>query len=178
MWDPDLYKKALDFAAKAHGTQQVPGSGFPYVVHLTKVAMEVMRACSEERLDGTLAVTCAILHDCMEDAGVTQAQVEQTFGPQVAAGVSALTKNESLAKPDAMRDSLARIKRQPPQIAMVKLADRITNLEPPPPKWTVEKRTAYLEEAKTILATLSGTSPWLERRLASKIADYYSYCRP
>jgi (p)ppGpp synthase/HD superfamily hydrolase len=177
MWDPDTYKKALDFAAKAHGTQQVPGSGFPYVVHLTKVAMEVMRACSEERIEGTLAVTCALLHDCIEDAGVTKDQVEQAFGPAVAAGVSALTKNESLGKQEAMRDSLERIKKQPPQIAMVKLADRITNLEPPPPKWTVEKRTAYLEEAKAILAALSGASPWLERRLAAKIAEYFSYLK-
>jgi len=66
---------------------------------------------------------------------------------------------------------------QPPQVAMVKLADRITNLEPPPPKWTLEKRIAYLEEAKAILAALTGTSPWLERRLAAKIAEYYAYCR-
>src|SRR5258708_2572005 len=144
MWDQDAYKKALDFAARAHAAQQVPGSGFPYVVHLTKVAAEVMRACAEERIEGSLALQCALLHDTIEDASVTRAQSEEAFGPAVAAGVDALTKRESLPKEERMADSLARIRAQPREVAMVKLADRITNLEPPPPKWTVEKRTAYL----------------------------------
>jgi hypothetical protein len=34
-----------------------------------------------------------------------------------------------------------------------------------------------LEEAKAILAALTGTSPWLERRLSAKIAEYCAYCR-
>jgi (p)ppGpp synthase/HD superfamily hydrolase len=140
MWDQDSYKRALDFAAKAHGAQQVPGSGFPYVVHLAKVAAEVMRACDEERLDGSLSVTCALLHDTIEDAGVTRAQIEEAFGPRVAAGVDALTKRDALSKEERMRDSLDRIRAQGREVAMVKLADRITNLEPPPPHWTLEKR--------------------------------------
>lgn len=177
MWDQDTYKRALDFAAKVHGAQQVPGSGFPYVVHLSKVASEVMRACAEERVDASLAVTCALLHDTIEDAGVTRAQVEETFGPKVAAGVDALTKRDALPKEARMQDSLDRIKAQPREVAMVKLADRITNLEPPPPHWTLEKRRAYLEEAKAILAALTGSSAWLERRLAAKIAEYFAHCR-
>ncbi len=40
-WDQYLFLRALDFAAKAHGPQQVPGSGAPYVVHLAKVASEI-----------------------------------------------------------------------------------------------------------------------------------------
>ena len=43
-FDQDRYKKALDFAARVHRDQFVPGSGAPYVVHLVKVAMEVMVA--------------------------------------------------------------------------------------------------------------------------------------
>jgi hypothetical protein len=39
-WNQDEFKRALDFAARAHGEQKVPGSGFPYLVHLTKVATE------------------------------------------------------------------------------------------------------------------------------------------
>jgi (p)ppGpp synthase/HD superfamily hydrolase len=177
MWDQDTYKRALDFAAKAHGAQQVPGSGFPYVVHLAKVAAEVMRACDEERFDGSLSVTCALLHDSIEDAGVTREQVEEAFGPKVAAGVDALTKRDALPKEERMRDSLDRIRAQGREVAMVKLADRITNLEPPPQHWTLEKKRAYLEEAKAILAALTGSSAWLERRLAAKIADYHAYCR-
>ncbi|MBK7860455.1 MAG: bifunctional (p)ppGpp synthetase/guanosine-3',5'-bis(diphosphate) 3'-pyrophosphohydrolase [Archangiaceae bacterium] len=173
MWDADAYKRALDFAARAHGAQQVPGSGFPYVVHLTKVAAEVMRACTHQpSADATLAVTCALLHDSMEDAGVTKAQLVQQFGAQVADGVDALTKRDAVPKPDRMRDSLTRIAAQPPEIAMVKLADRITNLEPAPPHWSAEKRSAYRAEAHEIARALAGRSAWLDERLQTKISEY------
>ena len=173
MWDADAYKRALDFAAKAHGAQQVPGSGFPYVVHLTKVAAEVMRACVEDPpADATLAVLCALLHDSIEDAGVSKEQIVTVFGPRIADGVDALTKRDSVPKADRMRDSLDRILAQPREVAMVKLADRITNLEPAPPHWTPEKRTAYRDEAKQILEALKGRCAPLERRLAEKISAY------
>ena len=172
MWDADAYKRALDFAAKAHGKQAVPGSGFPYVVHLAKVAADVMRACVDEpRADATLAVTCALLHDSMEDAGVTKAQLAAPFGERVADGVDALTKRESVPKAERMHDSLARIASAPPEIAMVKLADRITNLEPAPPHWRAEKRHAYREgeadprRARRTLRIARGTP-------GAKISDY------
>ena len=173
MWDADAYKRALDFAAKAHGKQEVPGSGFPYVVHLTKVAAEVMRACVEEpSADATLAVTCALLHDSIEDAGVTREQLVAGFGERVADGVDALTKRESVPKEGRMRDSLERIAKAPREIAMVKLADRITNLEPAPPHWSPEKRAAYRSEAEQILEALRGRCAGLEARLAQKISEY------
>jgi (p)ppGpp synthase/HD superfamily hydrolase len=173
MWDPEMYKQALDFAARVHGAQVVPGSGFPYVVHLAKVAAEVMCACSEERgIDATLAVVCALLHDTIEDANVTREQVAESFGARIADGVDALTKREAIPKSERMRDALDRIRAQPREIAMVKLADRITNLEPAPPHWTVEKRVAYRGEAELILETLTGTCLTLERRLKEKISQY------
>jgi hypothetical protein len=43
-FDPDLYERALELAARAHGDQQVPGSGLPYVVHVVKVATELPAA--------------------------------------------------------------------------------------------------------------------------------------
>lgn len=175
MWDADAYKRALDFAARAHGKQTVPGSDLPYVVHLTKVAAEVMRACAEEPgVDATLAVTCALLHDSLEDAGITKEQLAATFGSRVADGVDALTKREAVPKVDRMRDSLARIAAQPREIAMVKLADRITNLEPAPSHWSPEKRLAYRDEAKQIFAALRGRCAWLDARLQAKIAEYHT----
>lgn len=173
MWDPDAYKRALDFAAKAHGEQRVPGSGFPYVVHLTKVAAEVMHACAlEPALDGTLAVTCALLHDSLEDAGVTKEQLVATFGQGVADGVDALTKRDALPKAEQMRDSLQRILAQPREIAVVKLADRITNLEPAPAHWSPEKRAKYRDEAREILAALGDRCAPLKARIAKKIDEY------
>jgi hypothetical protein len=59
----------------------------------------------------------------------------------------------------------------------VKLADRITNLEPPPPHWTLEKRRGYLQEAKVILEALGDASPSLRRRFEQKVVEYDQYCR-
>ena len=59
---------------------------------------------------------------------------------QIAAGAMALTKNETLpAKREMMPDSLSRIKRQQKQIWVVKVADRIYNLQAPPYYWNKEK---------------------------------------
>jgi hypothetical protein len=58
---------------------------------------------------------------------------------------------------------------------MVKLADRITNLQPPPPNWTKKEIMAYWKGAKEIHATLKSASPFLERRLAQKIESYQQY---
>lgn len=173
MWSQDTYKKALDFAAQVHGDQRVPGSGFPYAVHLAKVSMEAIAACSADpSLDGDLVIACALLHDCIEDAAVSASEISRVFDARVAAGVEALTKNSALPKESQMEDSLLRIRRQPREIWVVKLADRITNLEPPPASWPRAKCEKYLAEAKIILERLSGASPPLERRLAEKINAY------
>jgi len=181
-FEQDLFKRALDFAAWAHGDQKVPGSGFPYVVHVTKVAMEVIAATEGAApSERNLGIACALLHDTVEDCPAearsnVRTRLKAEFGDAVAAGVEALTKDQGLPKVAAMADSLRRLQAQPPAVRLVKLADRITNLEPPPHDWTAEKRRAYREEARLILGGLAGSSPVLEARLRQKIEAYGRYC--
>ena len=149
------YNKALEFAATAHQGQKVPGSDWPYLVHLGRVAMEIMIAMqTEQDLDYNLAVQCALLHDTLEDTDVSKQDIVREFGPKVAEGVAALTKDKSIPKSEAMADSLARIKLQPHEIWMVKMADRISNLGPPPKHWDKNKIKAYMEEARVIHGAL------------------------
>lgn len=177
MWNADRYVKTLDFATRVHGDQKIPGSTAPYVVHLVKVAAEVQHAWAHSRdFDADLAVTCALLHDSVEDAGVTVEQLEAEFGKAVAAGVSALTKNGALPKPEQMGDSLERLQAQPKDVQLVKLADRITNLEEPPHYWTKEKRLAYRDEAKVILDALGSAHAGLAQRLEARRAAYLAFC--
>jgi (p)ppGpp synthase/HD superfamily hydrolase len=182
-FEQDLYKRALDFAAGAHGAQRVPGSGHPYVVHLAKVAMEVLAATEgAPAADRDLALACALLHDTVEDADPAdrarlRRELASGFGQAVADGVAALTKDDDLPSEDRMEDSLRRLLVQPAPVRMVKLADRITNLEPPPPGWTPEKRRGYRAEARRILEALQGSNPALEERLRRKIEEYERHCR-
>jgi (p)ppGpp synthase/HD superfamily hydrolase len=175
----DAYLAAWHFAAKAHLGQTVPGTELPYLLHIGAVAMEVLIAHSQVPLtDPLLAVQCALLHDTVEDCGVAVADLERHFGPAVAAGVLGLSKREDLPKPEAMNDSLVRIRAQPREIWAVKLADRITNLQPPPAHWGVAKRAAYRGEAQTILEALGAGHPTLAARLAQKIQGYEAFLTP
>jgi len=174
MWSQDAYDAALRFAAEAHRGQSLPGSdGLPYLVHLALVAMEVTAALRvEEVADPDLAVQVALLHDVIEDAGVSRDALAERFGAGVADGVQALSKDPGLPEDAAMADSLRRIRQQPREVWMVKLADRITNLAPPPRKWSTERRRAYGEEAGEVLAALGEASPSLADRLRARRAAY------
>lgn len=175
-WNQESYIKALNFASDAHLGQLVPGTQRPYDTHLAKVAMEVIAALeSEPSSNGELAVLCALLHDSLEDTKVTFGQIEDAFGAEVANGVLALTKNAALPKAEQMEDSLRRILLQPREVAMVKLADRITNLAPPPSHWTKDKREAYLLEARLIHEKLGSASSYLSDRLSAKIQAYLQW---
>ena len=71
-WDPDLYRRALLFAAKAHAGQNIPGTTTPYLAHLTLVCHEALGALvADPALDAALIVQCALLHDTLEDTAVT-----------------------------------------------------------------------------------------------------------
>lgn len=170
---PDLFARALWFAAAAHGEQRVPGNGFPYVVHLAMVAHEVTGAlAADPTLEASLAVPVALLHDVLEDTGTSPEAVRTAFGDAVLAGVQALSKDARLPKAERMADSLRRIREAPREVWLVKLADRTANLLPPPKDWTAEKAAAYRAEAEAILAALGESSPYQAARLADRIARY------
>lgn len=172
-WSPEVYQRAALRAAEAHQGQTIPDSPAPYLVHLMLVAAEVMATLQvEEGLDGDLAVACALLHDTLEDTAVPAATLRQEFGPHVAAGVQALTKDPALPKEQRLADSLRRILAQPREVALVKLADRVVNLRPAPASWTRARIAAYRADAQTILAALGTASPHLASRLAQRIRAY------
>jgi (p)ppGpp synthase/HD superfamily hydrolase len=176
IWSQASYLKAFRFAAEAHKGQLFPGTDLPYIMHISFVGMEIMACLDvEKKHDGDLAVQCALLHDVLEDTEITCSEVEKAFGAKVAQGVLALTKDYSLAPEQKMPDSLTRIRKQPHEIWMVKLADRITNLAPPPYYWKMEKIERYREEALEIHRALHEASAYLSKRLADKIDEYKMY---
>ena len=166
----DTLQNAWRFAAERHRNQEYPGTGLPYLLHLGAVYLELYPAlaAAPER-DAGLALACAILHDTVEDTGATPAELAALFGDAVARGVAALSKNPALHGAEGMRDSLSRIREQPPEVWMVKLADRCANLGQPPAHWNAAKRQRYADEGETILEALGAASPLLAARLAERI---------
>ncbi len=179
MWTPEAYLRALHFAADRHAGQLVPGSQRPYLVHLVSVAAEVMRGVTIEPVARPdLAVTCALLHDVVEDTTTPLAEVAAAFGEEVARGVAALSKDPAVAKAAQLDDSLARIRACSHEIWAVKLADRITNLQAPPGHWDGAKRRRYQAEAGRIHAALADGHAALGARLATMIEGYSAYLDP
>ncbi|HPB82657.1 MAG TPA: HD domain-containing protein [Spirochaetota bacterium] len=177
-WSRDIFADTFRYASEAHGDQKLPGSNISYVYHIALVAMEVCAAIQYGSVcDADLAVQCALLHDVMEDAGKDFHELQTNFGNTVAEGVRALTKDKTLAKELQMSDSLERILKQPREIWMVKMADRITNLQKPPGFWDKHKIIQYKNEALSIYEKLSGADDILAGRLLEKIQLYeQNYC--
>ncbi len=169
----DTYREAVDFAARAHAGQTVPGRPCSYIVHASNVAMEMLLAFGGDAgIDKEPAIACALLHDVLEDSAVTYGELRDAFGERVAARVRALTKDGSPGKKEAMEDSIRGILVQGPEIGLVKLADRITILREPPAHRDRAKKESYLEEARHIHERLQQCSDCLARRLSQKIESY------
>lgn len=174
-WSQDKFIKAFNFAAEAHKGQYLPGSKISYMVHVSLVCMEVMALQEIEPMDNSdLAVQCAALHDVVEDTLVSRKTIEKEFGAAVSDGVTALSKKKKSLS-FKLINYLNKIKAQPKEIWIVKLADRITNLQPPPSTWTKEKAAKYLEKSRIILDELKDESAYLADRLEKKIADYEKF---
>lgn len=175
MWSQDKYIQAIKFAARAHGEQKMPGIKAPYVTHLSMVCMEVIAALSsDDNLNQDLAIQCALLHDTIEDTDITYENIKKTFSQAIADGVMALTKNVDLPKEDRLADTISRIKKQPKEIWIVKLADRIINLEPPPKEWSDEKIIRYHDSAKILYEELGSASHFLSKRFKKRLDNYPS----
>ncbi|MEN8251743.1 MAG: HD domain-containing protein, partial [Bacteroidota bacterium] len=170
-----LYQEAIKFATSKHQDQgqKVKGTELPYVVHLSNVAMEVLVAALHTRdFDLIYAIQVALLHDTIEDTETTFDEIKENFGEDIAIAVLALSKNEKLPKDKQVPDSLTRIKKLQKEVWAVKLADRITNLQPAPANWTVNKRIEYLKESQIILDELRDGNQYLAKRLEAKIPEY------
>ncbi|MGS2738197.1 HD domain-containing protein [Sinomicrobium sp. M5D2P17] len=169
----------MKFAGEKHGSQKVPGTSSNYLLHISNVAMEILMAYQAKNdFDVDFAIQVAILHDTIEDTTTGFNEIKTEFGEKVASGVLALTKNDNItSKKERMTDSLRRINQSEKEVGMVKLADRITNLQVPPGHWSNDKIAHYLEEAKLIGTTLKNKNRYLNTRLTHKINEYKKYIR-
>ena len=159
-----VVRDALDFASELHAGQS-RRSGSPYIDHPVSIAQFL----AELTLDAT-TLTAALLHDVVEDCGVTIAEVESRFGTDVARlvdGVTKLTKLDLLAgsgpterKPRAESARAESIRKmlvamaEDIRVVLIKLADRLHNMKTlgamPP-----ARRVAIAQETLDIYAPLA-----------------------
>lgn len=140
---------ARDYAIRAHGDQTY--GDLPYVVHLDAV-VSVLKGWgffNEDLLSG------AYLHDVLEDTSVTYAGLCQAFSIRVADIVWVCT-GEGEVRDQRMAAIYAKVARNG-SAAVVKLADRVANLE----ACTIgsEHARRYAREHKAFAAALKPYVP-------------------
>ena len=132
-------RQAYRFADEAH-LGQLRGSGEPYITHPIAVASQ----CAEWKLDAQ-ALMAALMHDAMEDCGVTKVELIEKFGSPVAELVDGLTKLDKLSfntreenQAESFRKMLLAMARDV-RVILIKLADRTHNMrtmgDMPRAKW-------------------------------------------
>ncbi len=86
--------KAMKVAYEAH-LGQLDYNGVPYIFHPYHLA---------EQMDDEISCTVALLHDVVEDTNLTLADLEKIFPAQVVEIVRLLTRDESMAYFDYIRE--------------------------------------------------------------------------
>jgi GTP diphosphokinase / guanosine-3',5'-bis(diphosphate) 3'-diphosphatase len=126
--DIEMVRKAYRFADEAH-LGQMRKNGEPYITHPIAVAA----LCTEWKLDAQ-ALCAALMHDCMEDCGVTKIELIEKFGAPVAELVDGLTKLDKLEfntreenQAESFRKMLLAMARDV-RVILIKLADRTHNM--------------------------------------------------
>jgi GTP pyrophosphokinase len=147
----DLINRAYVRAAAAH-EGQFRKSGEPYIQHPLAVA----RVVAELGLDD-VTVAAALLHDAVEDTGLTLDVVDEMVGPDVAAIVDGVTKldrikfdSKEAQQAASMRKMLVAMAKDI-RVLIIKLADRLHNMR-----------------------TLAALPAWKQERIAQETIDIYA----
>ncbi|HLZ69083.1 MAG TPA: bifunctional (p)ppGpp synthetase/guanosine-3',5'-bis(diphosphate) 3'-pyrophosphohydrolase [Dehalococcoidia bacterium] len=150
---------AYAFAETAHeGALRL--SGEPYIQHPLQAAYTV----ADLQLDAS-AVAAALMHDTMEDCGVTPAQLEKRFGPEIARLVEGTTKlskmhwqpPEGRPADGSQAENLRKMflaMAEDVRVVIIKLADRLHNMRTLDAK-EPEKRRRIAAETMEIYAPLA-----------------------
>ncbi len=144
-------EKAFVLARDAHAGQQ-RSSGDPYITHPVAVA----GILADLRLDAQ-TLMAALMHDVIEDCGVTKERLAQEFGPAVAElveGVSKLTQINFSSKAEAQAENFRKMMMamtRDIRVILIKLADRLHNMR-----------------------TLGALQPVKRRRIAQETLEIYA----
>jgi len=137
--DMQQVRQAYRLADESH-LGQLRNSGEPYITHPIAVAAQ----CAEWKLDAQ-ALMAALLHDVIEDCGISKTELIERFGSPVAELVDGLTKLEKLQfntreenQAESFRKMLLAMARDV-RVILIKLADRTHNMrtlaDAPREKW-------------------------------------------
>jgi GTP pyrophosphokinase len=149
--DVDLLTRAYRFSERAHAGQK-RSSGEAYVSH----CVEVAKILAELHLD-SVTVASGLIHDVIEDTGVSVEEIDREFGGEIAAIVDGVTKIGNITFRSTQERQVENYRKlllsiaKDARVILIKLADRLHNM----------RTLDYLSEEK-------------RRRIAQETMDLYA----
>lgn len=128
--DTTVLDKAIGFAARAHAGQVRKGTSTPYILH----PLEAAAICATVT-DDLEVLAAAVLHDVVEDTGISIDQVEEEFEARVADLVAGESedKREGLPAAETWRirkeEVIEHIRSaEDPGVKIICLGDKLSNM--------------------------------------------------
>lgn len=172
--DAALVEKAYAFAARAHKEHR-RFSGEPYIGHLAATAKDLAALGL-----GAKTIAAGLLHDCVEDAGVSPETLEKEFGKEVRFLVEGVTKLGHLKYRGAERhrESLRKLlvaTGKDARVLIIKLMDRLHNMRTLKFVPEEKRRRIALETLEIYAAIAHRLGMGLVRRELEDLAFEYAY---
>ena len=123
--DTTLFDKAVVFATRAHSGTERRGKAYPYIIHPMEAVTIVASFTNDPEM-----LAAALLHDTVEDTGVTIDQIRKEFGDRVAD----LVQHETAPLPDGTpwrigkEAQIAQLANAPYDSKVVAMGDKLSNM--------------------------------------------------
>lgn len=150
--------KALHFAAQKHKNQKRKGGveTSPYINHLIETAYIIEH---NGKYKDVATLCAAILHDTIEDVGVTFEELKKEFGEEIANLVMECTDDKTLPKSERKKFQVEHTQTISFKAQNIKIADKISNIKEitttsRPQNWDDIRIISYLEWAKAVVDTI------------------------
>jgi GTP diphosphokinase / guanosine-3',5'-bis(diphosphate) 3'-diphosphatase len=154
MKDLTLITKALKFASEKHSLTRRKGTELPYINHPIEVMDLLVQYAS---VSDSILLSGALMHDVIEDEGVTKTELLDLFGEDVADLVDEVSDDPDLSRSEQISALLEKAPKLSLRAALLKLADKTSNIrsviETPPP-WQRSTKIKYLKQSKAVVEAL------------------------
>ena len=181
----ELVSEAISFAVKAHDKMRRKKSDIPYILHPLEAATIVGTITNDQNV-----IAAAVLHDVVEDAGITLNEVKEKFGERVFQLVMAETENkrENLPASETWKirkeESLQELKNtNDVDVLVVWIGDKLSNMRAIYRDFKVEGdamwqkfnqkdknlQAWYYRSIVELTKRISHTSAWLEYKTLTEL---------
>ncbi len=118
-----MIREAAEFAEKAHRGAFRKGSNIPYITHPLETAVIASMMSDDEEV-----IAAALLHDTIEDAGVSYGELKEHFGRHVADLVAEESEDKSKTWLERKSRTIEHLRYAGHEIKILTLADKLSNI--------------------------------------------------